>query len=272
MQGRVLVVAGSDSGGGAGIQADIKTITALGGYAATAITAVTVQNTKGVFDVHSVPAGVVAEQMRAVLSDIGADVIKIGMLHSTEVIDAVASVIENDAAGIPIILDPVMIAKGGHPLLASDAIDELKRRLIPMSAVLTPNVPEAEAITGIEIADINAMETASRKLIEGGTKAVLLKGGHLPGKTIFDVLLDARGDTSGEIERFTSLRIDTPHTHGTGCTLASGIAVGLAQGMHVRDAVIRSRAYVRKAIETAPGFGSGHGPLNHGHTVKPVRF
>ena len=139
------------------------------------------------------------------------------MLHSTEVIDAVASVIENDAAGIPIILDPVMIAKGGHPLLASDAIDELKRRLIPMSAVLTPNVPEAEAITGIEIADINAMETASRKLIEGGTKAVLLKGGHLPGKTIFDVLLDARGDTSGEIERFTSLRIVKRRVVGYWC-------------------------------------------------------
>ncbi len=264
MKGRVLSVAGSDSGGGAGIQADIKTITALGGYAATAITAVTVQNTQGVLAVYQVPADVVAEQMRAVLSDIGADVIKIGMLHTAAMINVVATVIENDAVSIPVVLDPVMIAKGGHSLLESDAIEELKKRLMPISAVLTPNVPEAEALAKITIVDVATMESAARKLIEGGAQSVLLKGGHLSGSDVTDVLVNSRGD----VEHFTNSRLDTTDTHGTGCTLASGIATGLAQGLSIRDAVIRARAYVRKAIETAPGFGSGHGPLNHGHTVK----
>lgn len=263
MQGRVLVIAGSDSGGGAGIQADIKTITALGGYAATAITAVTVQNTKGVSAVHPVPADVAAQQMRAVLSDIGADVIKIGMLNDIDMIDAVAAVLEHDAAGIPIVLDPVMIAKGGHSLLASHAVEKLKQRLIPQAAVLTPNVPEAEALTGVQITDATAMETAAHRLAEQGARVVVLKGGHMTGESVTDVLLDEHG----KAETFSSPRIDTPHTHGTGCTLASAIAVSLAQGLSVRDAVIRARAYVRRAIETAPGFGSGHGPLNHGHTV-----
>ena len=266
MKGRVLSVAGSDSGGGAGIQADIKTITALGGYAATAITAVTVQNTQGVSDIHRVPVDVITAQMRAVLSDIGADIIKIGMLHSADVIDAVAMVIEHDAIGIPVVLDPVMIAKGGHALLATDATDALTKRFLPMSAVLTPNVPEAEAITGIKITDVDAMESAARRLIDQGAKAVLLKGGHMPGKDVTEILVAP----PAACKRFTSARIDTLHTHGTGCTLASGIATGLAQGLSLHDAVSRARAYVRKAIETAPGFGSGHGPLNHGHTVNPV--
>jgi hydroxymethylpyrimidine/phosphomethylpyrimidine kinase len=265
VQGRVLVIAGSDSGGGAGIQADIKTITALGGYAATAITAVTVQNTTGVSAIHRVPAQIVAEQICAVLSDIGADVIKIGMLNDHEIIDVVASVIESDAADIPVVLDPVMIAKGGHALLESEAVEHLKQRLMPQAFVLTPNVPEAEAITGLSISDNETMDAAAHRLAELGAKTVLLKGGHMSGDDVSDVLLSA----DGNVEHFTAPRIDTPHTHGTGCTLASGVAVGLAQKLTVRDAVMRARAYVRKAIETAPGLGAGHGPLNHGHTVKP---
>ena len=265
MQGRVLVVAGSDSGGGAGIQADIKTITALGGYAATAITAVTVQNTKGISAVHRVPVEIVTGQMRAVLSDIGADVIKIGMLNDQEMIDAVATVLEQDAADIPVVLDPVMIAKGGHSLLESHAVEKLKQRLLPKAAVLTPNVPEAEAITGLRVTDVAAMAVAAHQLADQGADVVLLKGGHMSEADVADVLLGADGD----VEIFSAPRIDTPHTHGTGCTLASGVAVGLAQKMTVRDAVIRARIYVRKAIETAPGLGEGHGPLNHGHTVNP---
>jgi hydroxymethylpyrimidine/phosphomethylpyrimidine kinase len=265
VQGRVLVIAGSDSGGGAGIQADIKTITALGGYAATAITAVTVQNTTGVSEVHRVPDQVVAAQIRAVLSDIGADVIKIGMLNDHKMIDVVATVLEIDAPNIPVVLDPVMIAKGGHALLESQAVEHLRQRLISKAFVLTPNVPEAEAITGLSITDIESMEVAAHRLVELGASTVLLKGGHMSGDDVSDVLINADGDA----EHFTAPRIDTPHTHGTGCTLASGVAVGLAQQQTVRDAVIRARAYVRKAIETAPGFGAGHGPLNHGHTVNP---
>jgi hydroxymethylpyrimidine/phosphomethylpyrimidine kinase len=262
VQGRVLIIAGSDSGGGAGIQADIKTVTALGGYSATAVT---VQNTQGVSGVHPVPADIVAAQVSAVLSDIGADVIKIGMLNDQATIEAVASALESDAAGIPIVLDPVMIAKGGHALLVEAAVDTLKQRLVPLAAVLTPNIPEAEALTGESIDDVETMERAARRLSEQGADAVMLKGGHMPGDKITDVLFDGDGNS----EFFSESRIDTPHTHGTGCTLASGVATGLAQQLPLRDAVIRARAYVRKAIETAPGFGAGHGPLNHGHTVTP---
>lgn len=265
MKGRILIVAGSDSSGGAGIQADIKTVTALGGYAATAITAVTVQNTQGVFDVHGIPPAVVAEQMRAVLSDIGADVIKIGMLHSADIIEAVADVLVSDAVKIPVVLDPVMIAKGGHPLLEPEAETALRRRLMTFAFVLTPNIPEAEALTGSTIDGPDAMERAAQNLKTFGPKAVMLKGGHLEGSEVTDVLLDDRG----KVFRFTGKRIDTPHTHGTGCTLASAIATGLAQGMSIRESVVRARAYVLKAIRTAPGYGRGHGPLNHGHTVRP---
>ncbi|MEQ8192928.1 MAG: bifunctional hydroxymethylpyrimidine kinase/phosphomethylpyrimidine kinase [Rhodospirillales bacterium] len=265
MKGRVLIVAGSDSSGGAGIQADIKTVTALGGYAATAITAVTVQNTQGVTGVHGIPPDVVAAQMRAVLSDIGADVVKIGMLHAAAIIDAVADVLMQDAVKIPVVLDPVMIAKGGHPLLEPAAETGLRRRLMTFAYVLTPNIPEAEALTGAKIVNADDMERAAHNLKTFGPKAIMVKGGHLPGGEVTDVLLDDRGSAF----RFTGKRIDTPHTHGTGCTLASAIATGLAQGMSIRESVVRARAYVLKAIKTAPGYGHGHGPLNHGHTVGP---
>ena len=267
MAGRVLIVAGSDSGGGAGIQADIKTVTALGGYAMTAVTALTAQNTRGVFSIHEVPADFVAEQMRVVLSDIGADCVKVGMLHTPDVIEAVCEVLEAEArAGgrrVPIVVDPVMVAKGGESLLAPDAMASLKARMIPLAHVLMPNVAEAEALTGLTVRGPDDAGTVARKLAAAGAAAVLLKGGHLPGETVIDILA-----VDGEIvEVFESPRIDTPHTHGTGCTLASATATGLAQGMALRDAVARARRYVHEAILTAPGLGHGHGPLNHAHTV-----
>jgi len=259
--GRVLVVAGSDSGGGAGIQADIKTVTALGGYAATAITAITAQDTTGVHGVIAVPAGFVKRQIEVVLADIGADCLKTGMLFSAEIIDRVADVIEANAVGIPLVVDPVMVAKGGAALLEPSATEALKARLILRATVVTPNVVEAEALGGMAIGSLRDMRSAAAMLLTLGPKAVLLKGAHLSGDTVHDVLV-----TADDEEVFESLRVVTRHTHGTGCTLASAIATGLAQGMTIRDAVIRARAYVLEAIAGAPGFGAGHGPLAHGHT------
>jgi hydroxymethylpyrimidine/phosphomethylpyrimidine kinase len=264
MRGRVLIVAGSDSGGGAGIQADIKTVTALEGFAATAVTAVTAQNTKGVVDIHCIPARFVALQMEAVLSDIGADCIKTGMLHSTAVIEAVGEVIERLAPNTALVVDPLMIAKGGARLLKLSAVEALKRDLLVRATVATPNIPEAEALTGMKIRDIEGMKHAAEMLHTLGPKAVLVTGGHMRGEVIRDVLCDG-----GEIELFESPRIATANTHGTGCTLASAIATGLAQGLSIRESVIRARAYVRDAILAAPDFGHGHGPLDHTHTVRP---
>ena len=265
-RGRVLIVAGSDSGGGAGIQADIKTVTALGGYASTAITALTAQNTQGVFGVVDVPADFVARQMRVVLDDIGADCIKLGMLHRVEVIDAVLQVLAEAAPDVPLVVDPVMVAKGGHTLLAMAALESLCRRLVPRATVLTPNLPEAAALVGESDATLPPEELAER-LLALGPRAVLVKGGHGAGPVLVDVLAE-RGRPP---ERFASARLETPHTHGTGCTLASAIACGLAQGLTLRSAVLRARAYVRAAIEAAPGFGRGHGPLGHCHTVRPFQ-
>ena len=267
MKGRVLIVAGSDSGGGAGIQADIKTVTALGGFAATALTALTAQNTLGVHGVHPVPLDFIARQMEVVLTDIGADVVKTGMLGTAEVIETVCRTLERHAAGIPVVVDPVMVAKGGHSLLAAGAVDALRRRLLPMAAVLTPNLPEAEALAGMAIGSVAEMRIAAMALLALGVPAVLLKGGHLPGDMLTDLLATPEG-----IEAFTAPRILTRHTHGTGCTTASAVATGLAQGMGLRDAVIRARAYVRAAIAAAPGYGAGHGPLDHGVTVDAGRL
>ncbi len=263
MDGRGLIIAGSDSGGGAGIQADIKTVTALGGYAATAITALTAQNTLGVFGVHAVPPAFIAKQMELVLEDIGADAIKTGMLHSSEVIEAVADVIDASNSAVPRVVDPVMVAKGGAPLLEPSAVAALTTRLIPEAAIITPNLPEAGVLLGRTIETVDVLPTAAEDLLALGPRAVLLKGGHLAGDRIVDVLATADG-----IERFEGPRIDTRHTHGTGCTLASAIATGLAQALDLRDSVIRARAYVAEAIRNAPGYGGGHGPLDHGHTVK----
>lgn len=267
MKGRVLIVAGSDSGGGAGIQADIKTVIALGGYAMTAITALTAQNTTGVHGIHDVPAEFVAEQMRLVLTDIGADCIKTGMLHRADVIEAVVETLRDYAPNVPVVVDPVMVAKGGHSLLAPEATVAMRHGIVPLATLVTPNVPEAEALTGITIRDENDAAQAARMIATLGPKAVLMTGGHLAGETVTDFFLhDAR-----IFEVFQNARIETQHTHGTGCTLASAIAAGIAQGMTLRDAVIRARRYVYKAIERAPGLGRGHGPLDHGHSIPEFR-
>lgn len=259
---RVLIVAGSDSGGGAGLQADIKTVTVLGGYAATAVTAVTVQNTKGVEGVYPMPADVVAAQMRAVLSDIGADAVKLGMLHDAEIISAVARSLDEDAPGTPVVLDPVMVAKGGARLLDEAAEAALREQLLPRARLITPNVPEAEALTGLTIDSVDLMKKAGEQLKREGAGAVLVKGGHLEGPVISDILVSEEG-----VEVFSAPRIETRHTHGTGCTLASALAVFIAEGAPLSRAVVKARAYVLEAIRQAPGLGEGHGPLEHAHVL-----
>ena len=263
LAGRVLVIAGSDSGGGAGLQADVKTVTALGGYAATAVTALTAQDTRAVHAVHDVPADFLRRQIAVLLADIGADAIKIGMLHRADTVQAVVEELKDAAARIPIVLDPVMAAKGGETLLQSAAVQALRRDLISLAALLTPNLPEAAVLAGRAIASLDDMVEAAASLMTLGPQAVLLKGGHLPGDTVYDVLVSGAGT-----EVMSAPRIDSINTHGTGCTLASAVATGLAQGLDLRDAVRRARAYVAEAIRSAPGFGKGHGPLNHAHTVR----
>jgi hydroxymethylpyrimidine/phosphomethylpyrimidine kinase len=262
---RVLAIAGSDSGGGAGIQADIKVITVLGAYATTALTALTAQDTSGVHAIHVVPPEFVARQIAVVLDDIGADAVKTGMLGNAATIKAVADALAHHAKGVPLVVDPVMIAKGGASLLRHDAVAALTRLLLPMASLVTPNLPEAEVLCGFAIPDIDAMHRAATALLRLGVPAVLLKGGHLPGDEVVDLLATADG-----CEAFAAPRIVSRHTHGTGCTLASATATGLAQGMALRDAVIRARAYVRTAIAAAPGFGKGHGPLGFGAEEYPL--
>jgi hydroxymethylpyrimidine/phosphomethylpyrimidine kinase len=262
VRGRVLIVAGSDSGGGAGIQADIKTVTMLDAYAATAITALTAQNTAGVFAVLPIAPDFVRKQIEVVLDDIGADAIKTGMLHDSVVIETLAAVLRERAGETPLVVDPVMAAKGGARLIDPDAVEALKTQLIGRAAVLTPNLPEAEILCGGTIGDVAAMRAAGQDLLQLGCRAVLVKGGHLPGETVTDVLVTAGGGRVWE-----SPRISSRHTHGTGCTLASAIAASLAQGLTVEDAVERARDYVHRAIASAPGFGRGHGPLDHAHPL-----
>jgi hydroxymethylpyrimidine/phosphomethylpyrimidine kinase len=262
---RLLIVAGSDSGGGAGIQADIKTASAFGVYAMTAIAAVTVQDTTGVYGVHTIPTDIVRDQIAHSLGDIGADAIKIGMLGTADVISAVASVLTETAKGIPLVLDPVMIAKGGAPLLARDAVERLKSELIPLAYLVTPNLPEAHALTGIAPENEKQARMAGEKFFALGARAALFKGGHGMGAVVRDFLVEA----DGNFTVFEQTRQDTVHTHGTGCTLSSAIACGLAQGFALKAAVGRAHAYVQEAIRTAPGFGHGHGPLNHLITPKP---
>jgi len=260
--GRVLIIAGSDSGGGAGIQADIKTVTALGGYAATAITALTAQDTRDVHAIAEVEPAFIAKQIEVVLADIGADCVKTGMLHRAEVIEVVAATLANYAAGVPLVVDPVMVAKGGAALLDPTTAGLLKDRLIPMATLLTPNIPEAVELVGGPIESVADMQEAARRLAALGPEAVLVKGGHRAGPEIVDVLYH-----QGDVVEFTGPRIETRHTHGTGCTTASAIAAYLGQGRGLSDAVTLARQYVLDAIRTAPGFGAGHGPLNHMHTV-----
>jgi hydroxymethylpyrimidine/phosphomethylpyrimidine kinase len=260
--GRVLILAGSDSGGGAGVQADIKTVTLLGGYAASAITAITVQNTLGVTGVYPIPPEVVAAQAAAVLDDIGADALKTGMLGDVAMVEAVARVLDR-ARGIPAVIDPVITAKGGASLLASEAVVALRSLLVPRATLLTPNAPEAEALTGLTVGSTDDLRRAGEALLQLGAAAVLMKGGHVPGERVADVLMTPHGETVFEGERLA-----TRHTHGTGCTLASACATGLAQGLPLVEAVARAWDYVHQAMLRAPGFGAGHGPLDHGWPLR----
>jgi hydroxymethylpyrimidine/phosphomethylpyrimidine kinase len=261
----VLIVAGSDSSGGAGIQADVKAVTMLGGYAATAITALTAQNTLGVLGIAPVEPEFVELQMEAVLTDIGADAIKIGMLGGARVVERVSATIQRLAPSVPVVLDPVMVAKGGARLLEPSAERALVGELVPRSALLTPNVPEAEALTGERVTNEDSLLYVASRLLLLGPAAVLLKGGHLEGERVVDYLLTA----DGSVERFESPRILSRSTHGTGCTLASAIATGIAEGLTLVDSVSRAHRYVLEAIRTAPGLGQGHGPLNHAHPLAP---
>ena len=254
---RVLIIAGSDSSGGAGIQADIKTCAAFGSYSATAITAVTAQNTMGVQQVELMPAALVRAQIRSVLSDIGADVIKIGMLGSAEIIEVVAEEIEESDAFV--ILDPVMVATSGDALFEPKAIEILKTKLLPLADLVTPNVPEAQLLTGLKIDDVDDLTKAGDALLKMNVYAALMKGGHLKGKSVVDALVSEEGANI-----MSGPRIHSRHTHGTGCTLASAVAACMAQGAPLEEAVIAARDYVFHAIKTAPGLGEGNGPLNYG--------
>lgn len=261
-RGRVLTVAGSDSGGGAGIQADLKTITLLGSYGMSAITALTAQNTCGVRGIHPAPAEFVAAQIDAVLDDIGTDTLKTGMLFDAEIVQVVAATIAR--RGLLAVVDPVMIAKGGAPLLQRQAVDAVREHLLPQTYLLTPNLPEAEALTGLAITDEAGMERAARALQTMGARNVLLKGGHLDGEAV-DLLLAGQ-----ELHRFPAPRIATASTHGTGCTFSAAIASFLAQGLPLVEAVARAKTFIHTAISSAVPLGAGHGPVNHWQAAKTV--
>lgn len=262
----VLTIAGSDSGGGAGIQADLKAVSALGCYGASVITAVTAQNTRAVTAVHELPPEVVAAQIDAVFGDLGVDAVKIGMLAAAGIVHAVAAALARHGAGragghaVPVVLDPVMVAKSGDALLADDAVAAVLAELVPLATVVTPNLPEARRLAGLEAEP----EELARALAAAGP-AVLVKGGHAAGDEVVDVLFD--GET---VHRFRGRRLSGRATHGTGCTLSSALAVRLAAGEPLPRAVEGAIAYLRLAMETAPGLGTGHGPLNHGVQPPPL--
>lgn len=263
LQGRVLIIAGSDPSGGAGIQADIKTVTALGGYAAAAITSLTVQNTRGVTGVHPVAPEIIRAQIVAVLDDVGADAIKIGMIGERAAGVAIADTLVEHAAAIPVVLDPVLVATSGDALAADEIPSLLLERLVPIAAIVTPNSEEAARLTGLSIKTADDLVAAGRALIRRGATAALVKGGHLDGDTVEDALVTLDG-----ARIFRNPRIATSSTHGTGCTLASAVATGIAQGLPLAAAVKRAIDYVHEAIRSAPGLGSGHGPLNHAWPFK----
>ena len=260
---RALTIAGSDSGGGAGIQADLKTFSALGCYGMSVITAITAQNTIAVTDIHPVPPECIALQIDAVLDDIGADVVKIGMLHSSQVISIVADRLSKYECG-NIVLDPVMVAKSGDHLLMDEAVRTLKSRLLPMAAVVTPTLPEASVILGTEVTTQDQMGDACRELCRLGCRTVFLKGGHLTGKTCVDVLFDGQ---TGTLLEFESVRIDTVNSHGTGCTISSAIAAFLARGFGMPEAVGKAKKFIDEALRTGARMkvGHGHGPVHHFH-------
>lgn len=258
---RVLTIAGSDSGGGAGIQADIKAISSMGCYAASAITAVTVQNTIGVQAVHPVPLDILEGQIDSVLSDIGADAIKIGMLHSGKVVRTVAAMIEK--YGIRnVVLDPVMVSTSGHRLIEEEAVEIIKSRLMPLSRVITPNIPEAEILAGCKISGEQDFDDVARRLSDNGTVSVLLKAGHLDGECLVDYFYNAE---DGSMTRLPSRRVDTANTHGTGCTLSSAFAAALAKGEGLTEAAVSAKKYIEQAIISGADYeiGHGHGPVAH---------
>ncbi|MBW2557664.1 MAG: bifunctional hydroxymethylpyrimidine kinase/phosphomethylpyrimidine kinase [Deltaproteobacteria bacterium] len=253
---RVLTIAGSDSGGGAGIQADLKTITALGGFGMSVITALTAQNTLGVHGIYEVPTDFIEKQFDAVATDIGADAAKTGMLSSSEIMVTVAEKVEQ--YGIEkLVVDPVMVAKGGAMLIRQDAKQTLIDKLLPLAFVITPNIPEAEELTGMKIVTVEDMKEAAGVINRMGAKNVFVKGGHMSGDAL-DILYDG-----GNFHEFTSERVDTKNTHGTGCTTSAAIATGLAQGMDVYEAVKRAKEYITEAIKHSLRIGKGHGPTNH---------
>ena len=269
----ILTIAGSDSSGGAGIQADLKTIQALGGYGMSAITALTAQNTLGVGAVHPVPPEFVAKQITAVLDDISPKAIKTGMLANAEIIAAVAQCLKKygqnqqaERGGMKLIIDPVMIAKGGASLLEENAVVALKEKLLPLATIVTPNIPEAEVLSGLAITSIDDMQRAAEAILKLGPKAALIKGGHLNlGDGLVHNLLLTQ---SGEQHLHTSRRIESQHTHGTGCTLSAAIATLLGVGWAMEEAFKKAEAYVAGAIKHAPGLGGGHGPLHHHWDIK----
>lgn len=252
---RALTIAGSDSGGGAGIQADLKTFAALGVHGMTALTAITAQNTREVTMVHDVPVEMIREQIRVVVEDIGVDAIKTGMLHTSEIIEAVA--LELKKIDAPLVVDPVMVAKSGARLLREDAIKSLIEELIPLATVLTPNAGEAEALTGFKIRSLEDQKKAAKKISELGVKAVVVKGGHIPGEKVVDVLY-----LDGEFKTYESKRIESKNTHGTGCCFASAIAAELAKDTPIPEAVEIAKKFVENAIRYGFPVGGGHGPIN----------
>ena len=253
---RALTIAGSDSGAGAGIQADLKTFAAHGVYGTCAITAVTAQNTLKVDEVFELPTSLVESQIDAVVLDIGVDVVKTGMLFSSAIIEVVAAKVKEHNLR-RLVVDPVMVAKGGDRLLQEEAVDTMRRVLLPLATVVTPNAPEAGVLIGKKIDTLDEARSAARELVLMGAKAAVVKGGHLPGPPT-DILYDGT-----EFRAFTSQRIESTNTHGTGCTFASAIAANLAKGMALRDAVSEAKRFVTSAIRNAVPLGHGHGPLNH---------
>ena len=253
---KAMTIAGSDSGGGAGIQADLKTFAALGVYGASTLTAITAQNTVGVTAVHEIPTDVITAQIDAVLSDIGADAVKTGMLSSGAIIECVVEALKNHGVR-QLVVDPVMVAKSGDSLLREDAVDCLRTRLLPLAAVVTPNIPETEALTGTKIVSDADVRRAAEAIVAMGARSVVVKGGHREGPAT-DLFYDG-----SDFREFTAPRIDTVNTHGTGCTFASAVAAGLARGMTVTESVALAKDYVTEAIGTSFPIGQGHGPLNH---------
>ncbi|MEO1641689.1 MAG: bifunctional hydroxymethylpyrimidine kinase/phosphomethylpyrimidine kinase [Pseudomonadota bacterium] len=261
-QARVLIIAGSDSGGGAGIQADIKAVTMLGGYAMTAVTAITAQDTTGVHGVWPVALDAVEAQMRACLADIGADAIKTGMLGTAPLVELVAEELDARARDVARVIDPVMVATSGDRLVDDKAVSAIASLLVRRAALVTPNAPEAEVLTGKSVDGINGQRRAAEALLEQGAKAALIKGGHIAGNPLIDVLQTEQGEWI-----FESERVETRSTHGTGCTLASACAAHVGQGMDVPKAVEKARDYLFGAIKHAPGLGQGHGPVAHNWTL-----